>query len=86
MGTDALIAQLERIAADLGASGGVAVQLERPRNPDHGDYATNLALLLGGRLKQPPRRIAESIVERIDLADAAWRPQRSPAPGSSTSG
>jgi arginyl-tRNA synthetase len=81
MGTDALIAQLERIAADLGASGGVAVQLERPRNPDHGDYATNLALLLGGRLKQPPRRIAESIVERIDLADAGVASAEVAGPG-----
>jgi hypothetical protein len=85
MGTDALIAQLERIAADLGASGGVAVQLERPRNPDHGDYATNLALLLGGRLKQPPRRIAESIVERIDLADAGVASAEVAGPASSTS-
>ncbi|HSJ07620.1 MAG TPA: arginine--tRNA ligase [Longimicrobiales bacterium] len=81
MGTDALIAQLERIAADLGAGGGVAVQLERPRNPDHGDYATNLALLLGGRLKQPPRQIAESIVARIDLAEAGVKSAEVAGPG-----
>ena len=37
--------------------------LEVPRNPDHGDFACNAALLLARRLRQPPRAIAERLVE-----------------------
>ena len=42
-----------------------AFALETPRNPEHGDFACNAALLLAKRLHQPPRAIAEQIVERL---------------------
>lgn len=67
--TDQLRARLERVAAELGADG-VEVQLERPRNPEHGDLATNLAMVLAGRLRRPPRQIAEEIVSRLGLEGA----------------
>ncbi len=35
--------------------------LERPSNPAHGDYATNVALQLAGRVQRPPREIAGEI-------------------------
>ena len=35
--------------------------LERPRNPDHGDFATPDALNLAKRARQNPRKLAESI-------------------------
>jgi arginyl-tRNA synthetase len=34
------------------------VTVERPRNPEHGDYATNLALQLGKRVGANPRELA----------------------------
>ncbi|OBB23688.1 arginine--tRNA ligase [Mycolicibacterium elephantis] len=34
------------------------VTVERPRNPEHGDYATNLALQLGKRVGVNPRELA----------------------------
>ena len=34
------------------------VTVERPRNPDHGDYATNLALQLGKKVGVNPRELA----------------------------
>jgi arginyl-tRNA synthetase len=37
-----------------------------PRNPDHGDWATNVAMTLARVLKRAPRQIAEEIAERID--------------------
>ena len=37
------------------------VELERPADADHGDYATNVALRLAGVRKQPPREIAGEI-------------------------
>jgi arginyl-tRNA synthetase len=35
-----------------------AVTIERPRNPEHGDYATNLALQLGKKVGANPRELA----------------------------
>ncbi|MBX6363747.1 MAG: arginine--tRNA ligase [Gemmatimonadetes bacterium] len=64
-----LRARLERVAAELGADG-VDVQLERPRNPEHGDLATNLAMVLAGRLRRAPRQIADEILARLDLEGA----------------
>jgi arginyl-tRNA synthetase len=39
--------------------------LEASRNPDHGDFACNAALLLAKRLRQPPRAIAERLVSAL---------------------
>ncbi|MEX1123126.1 MAG: arginine--tRNA ligase, partial [Balneolales bacterium] len=42
------------------------VTIEKPRIPEHGDAATNIALQLAKPLKRSPRKIAEEIVEAID--------------------
>src|SRR3954453_17668577 len=34
------------------------VTVERPRNPEHGDYATNIALQLGKKVGANPRELA----------------------------
>ncbi|HUG48978.1 MAG TPA: arginine--tRNA ligase [Candidatus Limnocylindria bacterium] len=44
-----------------------AVEVVRPDNTEHGDLSTNLALQLAGRLKRPPRAIAEALAERVTL-------------------
>jgi arginyl-tRNA synthetase len=62
--------QLNAIAVRLAGDRAPAVQLERPRNPSHGDVATNLALLLAGVLKRPPRELAARIVEEVDIEAA----------------
>jgi arginyl-tRNA synthetase len=41
----------------------VEVTLERPRHPEHGDYASNVALQLAKVLGRKPREIAQDIVE-----------------------
>jgi arginyl-tRNA synthetase len=64
---DALRAALAATLRELGVDD-VEVQLERPRDPDHGDWATNVALALGSRLRRPPRAIAEEIKARLDVA------------------
>ncbi|HWC82809.1 MAG TPA: DALR anticodon-binding domain-containing protein [Pseudonocardiaceae bacterium] len=54
-----------------------AVTVERPRNPDHGDYATNLSLQIAGELGVSSRDLADwlaaALVETadIDAADVA---------------
>ncbi|MFP4623424.1 MAG: arginine--tRNA ligase [Gemmatimonadota bacterium] len=72
--------KLEEAAASLGAPG-VKVQLDRPRHAEHGDWATNLAMVLAGRLKQPPREIAQRIVDALDLAGAGVRGAEVAGPG-----
>src|SRR5256885_3097191 len=54
---------LRRILEDgvrkLGASS--EVHLERPKNPEHGDWSTNVALQIARDLKRKPREIAEEL-------------------------
>jgi arginyl-tRNA synthetase len=45
------------------------VTVERPRNPDHGDYASNLALQLGKRVGVNPRELAGWLAEALSHAD-----------------
>ncbi len=40
-------------------------EVEAPRQAEHGDFATNAALVLASQAKQPPRRLAEIITEGI---------------------
>jgi len=54
------------------------IEIEVPANPDHGDYACNVAMVLASRAKQNPRKIAqllqdhfpdtEGILEKIEIA------------------
>ncbi|MGF3055751.1 arginine--tRNA ligase [Microbacterium sp. YY-01] len=41
------------------------IVLERPRNRDHGDWATNIAMRLAKPLGLPPRELAEQIAEQL---------------------
>ncbi len=43
------------------------IKLETPRDPSHGDVATNVAMLLAKPLRNSPRKIAELIVDNLDL-------------------
>ncbi len=42
---------------------------ERPRQREHGDWATNVALTLAKPVARPPREIADMIVDRLVLPD-----------------
>ncbi len=46
-----------------------AVTVERPRNPDHGDYATNLALQVAKKVGANPRELAGWLAEALARAD-----------------
>lgn len=45
------------------------VTVERPRNPEHGDYATNLALQLGKKVGANPRELAGWLAEALAASD-----------------
>ncbi len=45
------------------------IDLERPKNADHGDFATNAALQLAKRAGRKPREVAEAIVAALGAND-----------------
>ena len=65
----ALTAQVE--AGTLRLPDGVPseVVVERPRNKEHGDYATNVALQLAKKAGMPPRELAQSLAEALGATD-----------------
>ena len=65
--SDALRAELARVASRLGADG-VEFVLERPRDAGHGDLATNLAMVLAKRERANPRKTAERVLEELQLS------------------
>ncbi|BCL13665.1 arginine--tRNA ligase [Micromonospora sagamiensis] len=44
------------------------VAVERPRNPEHGDYASTLALQLAKKVGRPPRELAAALAEQLGRA------------------
>lgn len=69
MAQDAIRNALRAVIEELGAEVD-EIQLERPRDPSHGDLASNVAMTLAGRLRKAPRQIADEIADRLDLASA----------------
>ncbi|HET7464478.1 MAG TPA: arginine--tRNA ligase [Longimicrobium sp.] len=70
MAHEQLLAELRRVVAGMGADADHPVTLERPRNPEHGDWATNVALTLARPLRRAPRQIADELASRLDTAAA----------------
>lgn len=64
MDQEGIATLLRPILAGMGVDD-VEIRVERPRDPDHGDWATNVAMTLAGRLGRPPRSIAEEIAAAV---------------------
>lgn len=52
-------------AGDLRVDVPAEVRVERPRNRDHGDWSTNIALQLAKGAGMPPRDVATKLAERL---------------------
>ena len=74
-----ITAALEKLVVDgaLNATPDVAPQIDRPRDPSHGDLSCNIAMVLAKRAGMAPRELAaqliaalpdNNIVERCDIA------------------
>jgi len=67
---DTVRATVREIAAERADEVGLEdVTIERPRNRDHGDWASNVALKLGKRLALDPREFAASIATALTAID-----------------
>ena len=69
-GVDALRDALKRAAIAIGAPSDVQPNLERPRDPAHGDWASNLAMTLAKPLGRKPREIADALIAALDTTSA----------------
>jgi arginyl-tRNA synthetase len=58
---------IERLERELAEIAGAPVLLERPGNPEHGDYATSVALKAAPTQKKVPRELAEDVAGRAGL-------------------
>jgi arginyl-tRNA synthetase len=68
----AILSQLEsegKISGDLPSE----VVVERPKNREHGDWATNLALQFAGKLGTKPRDLAELVAEKLLGSDGVTK-------------
>jgi arginyl-tRNA synthetase len=65
-----LVELLRAALASVAPGASADIQLERPRDPAHGDFASNLAMQLARGLKENPRKIAERLVH--ELPQSAW--------------
>ncbi len=69
---------LKKLAPDLETP---EITIEKPRSPEHGDAATNVALTLAKILKDNPRSIAQKIADQIDLSTGYIRGVEVAGPG-----
>jgi arginyl-tRNA synthetase len=70
---------LRAVAPEAGA---IEIHIERPKNPEHGDLSSNVAMQLARQLKRNPREIAQklldaaagqsSIIESLTIAGAGF--------------
>jgi arginyl-tRNA synthetase len=71
------VSSLSRLGAALTAAVGTPVELERPADPAHGDYATNAALKGAPAQGRPPRELAAELAQaaaglaEVERAEAA---------------
>jgi len=64
-----LTALLQQALASVApAAADTPIQLERPRDSGHGDFATNLAMQLARALKKNPREIAQRLLAELPVS------------------
>ncbi len=61
------------LAAELTEVTGAPIELDRPSDPTHGDYATNAALRLAAERGRPPRELGEELAAAASALPAVER-------------
>ena len=67
---DRIRTELKRAALGVGAPKDTEPVLERPRDPQHADWASNVAMVLARPLRRKPADIAAAIRDAMNLTDA----------------
>jgi arginyl-tRNA synthetase len=71
--TQQLTDGVRRALGEAGLPEPADVAWEVPRQAGHGDYATNVAMVLARAARRPPRQVAEAIVRHFDAGAAVER-------------
>ncbi|MBM4273461.1 MAG: arginine--tRNA ligase [Deltaproteobacteria bacterium] len=61
--------QRARAAGELTFDSLPAFEVEAPKHPEHGDLATNAAMVLASQARRPPRQIAEIIIKNLSAPE-----------------
>jgi arginyl-tRNA synthetase len=64
---------VERLASEISRLARAEVELERPNDPAHGDYATNVALRTAPAHRRAPREFAAELAQEIATLEAIDR-------------
>ncbi|HUG85735.1 MAG TPA: arginine--tRNA ligase [Euzebya sp.] len=80
IGPDQLATAIRTALADAGLPDHQPV-LERPKNPDHGDWSTNVALRLAKAVGKPPREVAVQIVSHLGAVNGVQGAPEIAGPG-----
>lgn len=64
-----LLALLQTALQQVAPEHPMQVELERPKQSSHGDYACNLAMQLAKPLKRNPREVAQTLVDALPASD-----------------
>src|SRR5258706_4702140 len=59
---------LEKGAHAVAPDVSVEIHIERPKNPDHGDLSSNIAMQVARQLKRNPREVAQEFIEATATA------------------
>jgi arginyl-tRNA synthetase len=54
---------LEKAAHRIAPGAGVEIHIERPKNPEHGDLSSNVAMQLSKKLRRNPREVAQAFID-----------------------
>jgi len=60
---------IDRLAERIAELAGAGLELERPSDPEHGDFATNVALRTAKAAGRPPREIAQELAGKVVALD-----------------
>ncbi len=68
--TDALLKALKTAQekGELTEAADVSVNIEQPRDKNHGDYSSNLAMVLARGQKKAPRMVADTLIRCLDTS------------------
>ena len=59
--------QIASCLTALGVRDGIIPTFEKPRQDEHGDLTTNVAMIAAKKAGVPPRQIAQQIIERVEI-------------------
>ena len=56
-------------AGEFSSSSLPAIEVEEPKIEAHGDFSSNISMVMAAAQKMPPRKIAEAIIRHMDDGD-----------------